>query len=365
MRTPNISIRGIGVFIPEIMSIEQAIAQGQYPAEEAELHELAGAAVAGDIPAPEMALRAARSALERCGQRPDELDLLLYADSWHQGPDGWQPQYYLQHHLVGGNMLAVEVRQGCNGMFSAMELAAAYLRGAPGPDGSDSTQTALLVAADNFGTPLFDRWRAGPGYVAGDAACAVVLANGPGFAQLLSVGSAAVAEAEQMHRGDKPLFPPGPTVGDSLDFAVCNAQFRHRARTEGSGTAALFRIHQLTLEVVDQTLAEAGVGIADITRVAYMNYSREIVEQRCMVALGLPMSKSTWQFGRELGHLGASDQIVSLDHLLGSGTLSPGDHVLMLGVGPGVTVSCAVVKIMAEAPWCTGISPVQPDGGVT
>jgi hypothetical protein len=155
LRTPDISIRGIGVFIPEIMSIEQAVAQGQYPAEEAELHELAGAAVPGDIPAPEMALRAARSALERCGQRPDELDLLLYADSWHQGPDGWQPQYYLQHHLVGGNMLAVEVRQGCNGMFSAMELAAAYRRSDSRPADGGRTRTELLVTADNFGTPLF------------------------------------------------------------------------------------------------------------------------------------------------------------------------------------------------------------------
>ena len=310
MRTPNISIRGIGVFIPEIVSIEQAIAQGRYPAEEAELHELAGAAVAGDLPAPEMALRAARSALERCGQRPDELDLLLYADSWHQGPDGWQPQYYLQHHLTGGNLLAVEVRQGCNGMFSAMELAAAYLRGDSRPADGGRTRPALLVAADNFGTPLFDRWRAGPGYVAGDAASAVVLGHGPGFAQLLAVGSAAVAEPEQMHRGDKPLFPPGPTVGDSLDFGVCNAQFRRRALAEGSGTAALVRVHQLTLEMVDQALAEAGVGIGDITRVAYMNYSRDIVEQRCMAALGLPLSRSTWQFGRALGHLGArSDRL--------------------------------------------------------
>jgi 3-oxoacyl-[acyl-carrier-protein] synthase-3 len=355
--TPNISIRGIGVFIPEVMSIEQAIAHGQYPAEEAELHELAGAAVAGDMPAPEMALRAARSAPDRCGQRAHELDLLLYADSWHQGPDGWQPQYYLQRHLVGGNMLAVEVRHGCNGMFSALELAAAYLRRDPRPDDEGDGggfQAALLVAADNFGTPLFDRWHAGPGYVAGDAACAVVLTNGPGFAQLLAVRSAAAAEAEQMHRGDVPLFPPGPTVGHSLDFAACNAQFRRRALADGTGTAALVRVHQLTLEVVDQTLAEAGVGIGDITRVAYMNYSREIVEQRCMAALGLPMSKSTWQFGRELGHLGASDQIVSLDHLLGSGALYPGDHVLMLGIGPGVTVSCAVVKILTQAPWCSG-----------
>jgi 3-oxoacyl-[acyl-carrier-protein] synthase III len=353
LRTPNISIRGVGVFVPGIVTIDQAVEQGHYPADDAELHELAGAAVAGDIPAPEMGLHAARNALDRCGQRTDELDLLLYADSWHQGPDGWQPQYYLQRHLACGDLLALEVRQGCNGMFGAMELAAAYLQGGPAPQCDARARAALLVAADNFGTPLFDRWRAGPGYVAGDAASAVVLSTAPGFAQLLSVNSAAVAEAEEMHRGDTPLFPPGPTIGRTLDFTACNAQFRQRALSEGQGTALLVRVHQLTLELVDRTLTEAGIEIGDITRVAYMNYSREIVEQRCMAALGLPMSKSTWQFGRKLGHLGASDQIVSLDHLIGAGALLPGDHMLMLGIGPGVTVSCAVVKIRTPPPWCT------------
>jgi 3-oxoacyl-[acyl-carrier-protein] synthase III len=345
LNTAGLYIKSIGVHVPDPVSIDAAVEEGRYPAEELEIHQLRGAAVAGDTPAPELALLAARQAFERVGHPPKDIDLLLYASSWHQGPDGWQPQYLLQRDLVGGEMLAVEVRQGCNGMFAALELGAGYLSG-PGP-----ARHALLVAADNFGTPLIDRWRMGPGYVAGDGASAVLLSTEPSFARLLAVGSGAVPEAEQMHRGAEPLFPPGPTLGRALDFTGRNADYKRQAVSDGTGTTALIRIHQQTLAVVERTLDEAGLAVGDIARVAYMNYSREIVEQRCMAALGLAMSRSTWEFGRTVGHLGASDQIVSLDHLLGQDLLKPGDPMLLLGVGPGVTVSCAVVEILEPTPW--------------
>jgi 3-oxoacyl-[acyl-carrier-protein] synthase-3 len=339
----DIYIKGIGTYLPETVSVEQAVADGKYTADEIELHELAGVAVAGDTPAPEMALRAAQEAFRRCAHQPEDVELLLYADSWHQGPDGWQPQYYLQNRLVGGDALAVEVRQGCNGMLSGLELAAAYLRG--------GARHALVVSADNFGTPMMDRWTMGPGYLAGDGAAAVLLSTEPSFAKLLATKSLAVPEAEQMHRGDEPLFPPGPTSGRELDFAARNGEFRRRVLADGTGTTALVKIHQRTLMTVEQALSAAGIGLPDITRVAYMNYSREIVEQRCMAALGLGMELSTWDFGRTVGHLGASDQIVSLDHLLSQGELKPGDRMLLLGVGPGVTISCAIVEILRPAPW--------------
>ncbi|HET8681310.1 MAG TPA: ketoacyl-ACP synthase III family protein [Micromonosporaceae bacterium] len=344
MRTLDVFIKGIGVFLPETVSVEQAVEEGRYPAEDVALHELAGAAVAGDTPAPEMALWAAQEAFKRCGHRPDDVDLLLYTDSWHQGPDGWQPQYHLQRNLVGGRALAVELRHGCNGMFSALELAAAYLR-IPGK------RAALVVAADNFSTPLVDRWRFGPGYIAGDAASAVVLTTEPGFAQLLSVCTGAVPEAEEVHRSGEPLFPPGPTVGRALNFSGRTADFNRRAVLEGAGTGIWMAVHRKLVDVVDRTLAEACLDVDDITRAAFMNYSRQIVEHRGMVALGLPMSKSTWEFGRTVGHLGASDQIVSLDHLLGTGELRAGHHMLLVGVGPGITISSAIIKILSAPPW--------------
>lgn len=346
MQRADTYISGVGAFVPRtVVTVEKAVAKGWYPAEEAELHNLASAAVAGDLPAPEMALHAARSALKRSGRAPGDLDLLLYASTWHQGPDGWPPHAYLQRQLVGGDLLATEIRQGCNGMFAALELASGYLHSTP------SRQAALLVSADNYGTPLMDRWRMGPGYIGGDAAAALVLSKEPGFARLASVRTTTVTEAEELHRGSEPLFPPGVTVGRKMSFAARNEQFRQQVMPKGEATAALFGIQRALVEVVENVLADSGVEARDVTRVAFMNYSEEIVEQRCMAVLDLPMSRSTWEYGRTIGHCGASDQVLSLDRLLTTGQLGPGDRLLMLGTGPGVTVCGAVIEIVDTPPW--------------
>jgi 3-oxoacyl-[acyl-carrier-protein] synthase-3 len=347
VRTPNLYISGLGVDVPETVGVEWAVERGLYPAADVEAHELAGAAVAGDLPAPEMALSAARAAVARSKVAASDLSLMLYCATWHQGPDGWLPHSYLQRHLTGGTVPAVEIRQGCNGVFSALDLAAAYLGAEPFREG------VLIVAADNYGTPLMDRWRIGPGYIGGDAASAVVLTSRPDFAQVLAVHSVTVAEAEELHRGGEPLFPPGITIGRTMGFGDRNDAFRKDAVAQAGGTAALMKIQQQLMVVIDRVLSEAQVEVGDLTRVAFMNYSREIVQQRCMSALRLPMSRSTWEYGRKIGHCGASDQLLALDHLLGTRELGPGDHLLMLGTGPGVIVSAAMVRILSTPHWVT------------
>jgi 3-oxoacyl-[acyl-carrier-protein] synthase-3/clorobiocin biosynthesis protein CloN2 len=322
-----------------------AIANGWYDAKAAEETQLTGVAVAGEIPAPDMALWAAQDALKRCGQSAADLDLLLYLATWHQGPDGWLPHSYLQQHLGAGEVPAVEVRQGCNGLFSALDLAAAYLHGAP------DRRTALIVAADNFGTPLLNRWRVGHGFIPGDAGSALLVTRKPGFARLLSLHATTVPEAEEVHRAGEPMFPPTVTLGRELNYGERSDRFRDRAQRDGSGTAALLKVHGQTLAVVQRALSEAGVAIDDIARVLFLNFSRAMVEERCMGALGLPLSKSTWEFGRSVGHLGASDHIVALDHLLGHDEVRPGDALLLVGVGPGIHLAAAVVRILEPPPW--------------
>ncbi|MFV2109745.1 ketoacyl-ACP synthase III family protein [Micromonospora sp. LOL_015] len=342
MRTPDIFIGGVGTFIPPLVSVKWAVARGLYPALDVETHELGGAAIAGDLPAPEMALRAAQQAVKRWGGSPKEFDLLLYASTWHQGPDGWPPQSYLQRYLVGGDLLALEIRQGCNGLFSAMELAASHLTAVP------ERTSALLVAADNYGTPLIDRWSMGPGFIGGDAASAIVLTKQPGFARLRSVCSQTITDAESLHRGDEPLFPPSITVGRTTDFS---ARIGQQFATRSPAAVAMADVPQWTADLVDRALTEAGIGIVDIDRVGFMNYSREVVEQRVMAMWSLPMSRSTWEYGRQIGHCGASDPILSFDHLVDGGELGPGDHMLMLGTAPGVVLSCAVVEVLESPPW--------------
>jgi 3-oxoacyl-[acyl-carrier-protein] synthase-3/clorobiocin biosynthesis protein CloN2 len=120
------------------------------------------------------------------------------------------------------------------------------------------------------------------------------------------------------------------------------------------GTGVLATLDRRLTELIGLTLSEAGIKAADVTRVACMNTSKEIAEQICEVELDLPSWRSTWEFGRTIGHCGASDQTLALDRLAGAGELNPGDHLLMLAYGPGVTISGAVVEILEPPAWVRG-----------
>ncbi|MFJ9785957.1 ketoacyl-ACP synthase III family protein [Amycolatopsis sp. NPDC101161] len=349
MKLADVYLSGIGTYVPETTGVGYAIEQGWITAEDAEASGLTGAACAGETPAPDMALWAGQQAVARAGVDPEALDVLLYADNYHSGPDGWFPQFWLQRHLVGGDLLAAQLRQGCNGMFGALELAATYLIARGGG-------TAMTVASDNSTSPLVNRWRClRPDFIIGDGATAVVLNTTSGFARLKSASSITVPELEGMHRGDEPMFPPGATIGRFMDFAerIDFFGFEHRDTMLHSGLNLL----KTRSELIDRVLAEAGIGLDGVSRIAYNHGSRTYVEDGLLAMLGIPLEKSNWDFGRGLGHLGASDQVASLANMLGTGQLAPGDHVLMVGIAPGVSVAGAVVEILDVPEWAEPVVP--------
>ena len=345
MRVGDVYLSGLGIVVPERETVQSAVERGLLTAEHARLLEFEAVAVAGEESAPEMALRATRDALKTSGVAPSDLDALLYANVWHQGPEGWGPQYYLQHHLIGDDVLAVELKQGCNGVFTGLELSVGVLR-------AERTRRAtIVVASDNFGTPIMQRWLPGTGLVVlGDAATAVVLTKAPGFAQLLSIHTSALSGMEEAYRAGEPLFPPGITVGRRLDFSSRLEAYKAKAVADGKGWALALQHNQRYVECMRRALADADLTVADIKRVIVHNIAKEEVEPYLGV-LGFPLAASTWGFGRTVGHLGACDHMVSLHHLLTTGQLAPGDAVLMCGYAPGVTYKAAVLRILDVPTW--------------
>ncbi|MBP0456398.1 ketoacyl-ACP synthase III family protein [Streptomyces montanisoli] len=335
-------ISGLGSFLPERVPIGWAVERDLIDRTAAEEYGITSVTVAGETPAPELAVRACRQALERAGRQGESLSLLLYVSVWYQGPHGWCPQYYVQRHTGASRATAAEVRQGCMGMFSALELAASHLMAAP------DHEAALITSGDNFTSPLLERWRFSPHFVMGDAGSAVVLSRREGFARLKSINAVTLPEYETMHRGPEPLYPPGATLPGKLDFGNSKDRWLGGPHRDPLGPLKLVAAQD---ELVERTLDEAGITMDDISRVAYANGSRERVEDRAMVPLGLPMSYSTWEQGRTVGHIGASDQVVALEQLLESGSLQRGDHFLMLGVGPGLNIACAVIEILENPHW--------------
>ncbi len=338
MRFDGIFLAGIGTALPPAVSVQQAIGDGLYDQELAELSGMTAVRVAGDTPAPDLAVTAALRALAQAGHPREDFGSLVHCATHHQGPDGWSAPHYVLRHTLATPVSAIELRQGCLGMLAGLELAAQRL------SNQQEKQAVLLTAADNFSTPLVDRWRASPLFLLGDGAASVVVSRREGFARFLSYGAVSDPGMEELHRGGEQLFPPGITVGRSLNFDE-RSRFWRQQWMKGIAPPS-GDLGALVSSAVTQALDEAGLSLEKIRRVCHVAYSRGALHDLFLDPLDLSIDRGVWEFSRGNGHTGASDPFIGLQHLWTSGQVSVGDHVLLVGAAPGMEVGCAVIEIV-------------------
>ncbi|MFJ8815262.1 ketoacyl-ACP synthase III family protein [Amycolatopsis thermoflava] len=337
MRYDDVYLRGIGVFLGEPEPLESAIARGEYSAAEAARSQQRAAAVIArpvdELPPPLMAVHAGREALRDIAELPDSV---LYGHVHHQGLDFWSPACYLRDQLglPAGPGVTVTVGAMSNSAIAGFELAADRIM-------SGQDDTVLVAVGDRFGGARFPRWSADPGIVYGDGAAAVVLTRRRGFAKLDATASWSDASLEGLHRGHEPFRhanSPAP-----LDIGLRKRQWL--SSTTRSGVYA--RNANGVTEVVKRALADAQLDLADISVVCGPHYGRHLAHSQILQPLGIDESRSTTQLGLDLGHLGAGDQLVALHYLMASGAVVPGDHVLLLGAGVGMTWTAAVLTMLS------------------
>ncbi|MYT33824.1 MULTISPECIES: ketoacyl-ACP synthase III family protein [unclassified Streptomyces] len=339
MQTPDIWLAGIGAYVPESFSAREAVEQGLYDPDEYELYGWTGAAVAGEMPPPDLAIRAARQAMERSGHTSSDIDLHIHVGTYDQGPDGWSAQHYILLNAIGRDVPSYRVWQACNALIGSAELAASYLMAVPG------RTAALVTGADNIGRPDFNRWSYGlQNGVLGDAGSALVLSRRTGFARLLAINTTSLSDAEIYYRGSEELFPPS---------AAKNIRDR-LASVGGDAAEALAELVQrqgdVRTELALRTLDEADIGADQVTRVAHQLTAQERYIEQMLAPIGIDAQRGMRKFGQELGHLTVNDQIVGLNHLVESGQVGPGDHVLVMSHGGGTALTCAVVEITGDWP---------------
>ncbi|MGW6603252.1 ketoacyl-ACP synthase III family protein [Streptomyces sp. NPDC055036] len=334
-------IASCATWLPPAVTVDREIADGHCDPATAAATEALAVVIAGEESAPEMAARAARTALDRAGSRPEEIDLVLHASFFYQGHDLWAPASYVQREAVGNSCPAMEVRQVSNGGMAAVELAAAYLAADP------RRSAALVTTGDRFRPPGFDRWRSDPGTVYADGGTALVLSRHDGFAALRSLATVSVPELEGMHRGADP-FGPAPFSGRPVvDLEACKRAFL----AEHGVPYAVARVAAAQETAIERALSEAGTDLAGIDRIALPHLGRRRLEAGYFRRFGIEEKTTTWPWSRRIGHLGAGDPIAGLDHLVADGELAAGDTCLLVSVGAGFSWSCAVVEILRTPSW--------------
>ncbi|MQY05056.1 ketoacyl-ACP synthase III family protein [Actinomadura macrotermitis] len=342
MRFDDIYVLGLGTELGQTETVQAALDRGAYQRKWADLTGQLATSVS-DAAAPELAVGAGRKALAAAGLGTsglvrDAVGLHLHVCTNFQGLDMWPAQCFVLDQLGGGgSVLTGQLGALSNGFMAAIEIAAGMLNGRP-----DLT-AALLTSGDRFCEPGFLRWSTQSNVVFGDGGAAMVLGRRPGPAQLVSVVSQTDPGLEGLLRGDKPFDQVS-----RLAFGAPDITDRMRWFVERNGglDAINERKNEGLRAAVRQALAEAGLELADVRWAAAPFFGQNYVHSQVIEPLGLRAEQVDIEFGLRTGHLGASDPVVGLDHLISSGQARPGDAVLLLGIATGYMWSAAVVRVL-------------------
>jgi len=342
VRIDEVYVRGNGLYLPPRLLVADAIASGECEPKLVARTDVISVAVSPAESSAEMAVGAALVALDRADAGPDEIDLILHADTYYQGQDLWPVGSYIQRETVRNNCLALEIRQMSNGGMAGLDIAAAYLAARP------ALSDVLLTTADRFCLPGIDRWRTDPGTPYADGATAIVLSRRGGYARLVSLAVTADSELEQLHRGDEPFGLAPFSHRMPVDFETAKNAF---ARRYGL-SYGINRANAGQAAVIEEALSDADMKLGDAEWVVLPHFGRRRLDVNYLRPYGIDPARTTWEWSRTVGHLGAGDQFAGLSHLVDTGRLRPGQRCVLIGVGAGYSWGCAVVEMTGTPDWC-------------
>ncbi len=307
---------------------------------------------APDMATSDVALPAARQAIEDAGLSPEDIDYLIFATM--------TPDYYfpgsapvLQEKLGLVNAACLDIRQQCAGYIYALQLADALIR-------ADQHRNVLVVGAEAhvMFMPWSDRsWDVATGRSAeplspeeiakntetrdrtvlfGDGGGAMVLQpsdNGPGIVDVLVKTDGTEAKRLWTPAGGsafRPYFHPDMYYsGDQIPIVEGRKVY----------VLAVTRMPEVVLEILERN----GLTLDDVDLVI-MHQANLRINEAVQKRLGLPDEKVFNNIQR-YGNTTAGTIPIAFHEALESGRAKPGDLVCFVGLGSGLNWGAVLCRL--------------------
>lgn len=266
----------------------------------------------------DLALQAARRAIEMAGVDPQGIDLIIVATTT---PDLVFPSTacILQEKLgIRNGSPAFDLQAVCSGFVYALATADQFIR-------CGQSKCALVVGAETF-SRIMDWNDRGTSVLFGDGAGAVVLkaSDSPGI-----ISTHLHADGSYQHL----LAVPGCFAGGKI-------QGKPFVVMDGPGVFK-FAVNVLD-SIVEETLAANGMQKSDITWLVPHQANIRII-QATAKKLGMSMDNVVVTVDKH-GNTSAASIPLALDTAVRDGRIKAGDAILMEGVGGGFTWGSALVR---------------------
>jgi 3-oxoacyl-[acyl-carrier-protein] synthase-3 len=334
----ELSIKAAALWLP---SGRERPADGQFSSSETDHIGAVELSVATDVAAPEMAVLAAKSALDASGIDPASIGYVVHAYQYHQGFDVWSPAHYIAQQSGATGGLPINVHQTCNGGALALHLAAMWMTATP------EASAALVTTADRFCQPGFDRWATDDEAVFSDSGAAVVLGRRGGdddLLHLLALELTSDPQWEVQMRGNDEFSPAPLWHSSPVDLKRPNKVFTESGAAARMAKAGVEKLY----EGLARSLQQARVAPGDIRFVAIPRLIRHMRENVFKPAINALLEGGPSYLECPTGCLGPGDYLANLADI--SGALDPGDIGLLIQSGGGFTFSCTIV----QAPMASG-----------
>jgi 3-oxoacyl-(acyl-carrier-protein) synthase III len=262
-----------------------------------------------------------RRALDEAGLAPEALSRIVFVCSL-----GGDLLFPATANLVAaalglaGTCDCFDLNNACMGFLTALDLAARGIATGEGPVGIVSVELP-----SHFITPDDPR----PYLVFGDAAVAAVVERARGEGGILG----SWLRNDGVAFGNVRLGHAGLTGRpESIRFTAPSARMSEEAV-------------EAVRRATDAVLGAAGLTLDDVQWILPHQPNGTFLDA-ITAALGVPAARVT-RVVQEFGSVGSASIPISLDRLLHTAPVRPGDHVLMVGVGAGISSGAVLLRLDA------------------
>ncbi len=270
-----------------------------------------------------MGLHAAREAIEVADVNPAEIDLIIVATATPEYPFP-ATACLLQDALGASRAGAYDLEAGCSGFVYGLSTAAGMIRGG-------MYDTILVVGSETL-SRIIDWNDRATCVLFGDGAGAILLrgSDEPGGVLSSILGSDGSGGELLMVPGGGSKHPPGPeSVLSRMHYIKMNGREVYRFATRVMASASR------------QAAERAGWPLEEIDLFIPHQANVRIIDSAAR-ALKLPTEKVFVNLER-YGNTSAASIPIALCEAIDAGKVKPGDHLVMVGFGAGLTwASCAV-----------------------
>jgi 3-oxoacyl-[acyl-carrier-protein] synthase III len=277
-----------------------------------------------------LAVEAAIQALITAGLPARKLDLIIVATSL---PEYLMPSTacVVQDQLGASDAAAFDLSAACSGFPYALSVASQMIAGG-------AYSNALVIGSETM-SRLIDWSDRSTCVLFGDGAGAVVLQASEKPGGVLSFALHADGSG-----GDQLIVPAGgsrmpatlETIEDNKHAIVMNGRGVYRFAT------------RVMVSGIQEVLGKAGLTLADIRLIIPHQANRRIIESAAK-DLELPMDKFVVNIDR-YGNTSSASIPIALCEAVAEGRIIPGDNIILVAFGAGLTWGASVIKWVSAAP---------------